>query len=84
MGGGAVLSKRNRDLFAKNSLVFNIKRPLDLIDESSIQDRPLARSKRELRLLIENRKDIYERYQDFEIMNDGDIEKACDDIWRSL
>ena len=84
MGGGAVLSKRNRDLFAKNSLVFNIKRPLDLIDESSIQDRPLARSKRELGLLIENRKDIYERYQDFEIINDGDIEKACDDIWRSL
>ena len=83
LGGGSVLNKENMNLLAKNSLIFNIKRDLELIEKEDLANRPLSRNINELRVLVENRKPIYEKYADIEV-NNVNFDDTIETIWRSI
>lgn len=83
LGGGSVLNKENMDLLIKNSLVFNIKRDLELIEKEDLAKRPLSKNINELKVLVENRKPIYEKYADIEV-NNITFDNTIETIWRSI
>ena len=84
LGAGAVLNKKNMDLLVHNSIIFNIKRDIDTIDEKSMFGRPLTRTKKELSKIIENRAKIYEKYEDYTIDSTSSINDAVELIRRSI
>ena len=84
LGAGAVLNKKNMDLLVHNSIIFNIKRDINSIDEKSLFGRPLTKTKKELELIIENRAKIYERYEDYSIDSTSSINDAVELIRRSI
>ena len=84
LGAGAVLNKKNMDLLVHNSLIFNIKRDIDSIDEKSMFGRPLTRNKKELEKIIKNRAPLYEKYQDYTIDSASSINDAVELIRRSI
>jgi len=84
LGAGAVLNKKNMDLLVHNSIIFNIKRDINTIDEKSMFGRPLTRTKKELEKIIENRAKIYEKYEDYLIDSTSSINDAVELIRRSI
>ena len=84
LGGGAVLNNENMDLLRQNSIIFNVKRDIEKISENDIKNRPLCKDKNELKNIIKNRKEIYEKYADFEVDNSGLLEDSMKRIWRCL
>ena len=67
-----------------NSIIFNIKRDINTIDEKSMFGRPLTRTKKELEKIIENRAKIYEKYEDYLIDSTSSINDAVELIRRSI
>ena len=84
LGAGAVLNKKNMDLLVPNSIVFNIKRDINTIDEKSLFGRPLTRTKKELEIIIKNRAKFYEKYEDYTIDSTSSINDAVELIRRSI
>ena len=84
LGAGAVLNEKNMKLLVNNSIIFNIKRDIDSIDEKSLFGRPLTRTKKELANIIENRKKLYEKYEDYSINSTSSINDAVEQIRRSI
>lgn len=84
LGGGAILNKENLNVIRPNSIIFNVKRDVKSINENEIKNRPLCKCKNDLLKLIENRKEIYAKYADFEIDNSGSLENSIKQIWRCL
>lgn len=78
-GGGVVLNKENIDLLKANGIVIYLKRNIDEIINDFNYNRPLAKTKEEIKKLYEERKDIYLECADFVIDND-DIESTIDKI----
>ena len=67
-----------------NSIVFNIKRDINTIDEKSLFGRPLTRTKKELENIIKNRAKFYEKYEDYTIDSTSSINDAVELIRRSI
>lgn len=84
LGGGAVLNQKNIDSLRKNSIIFNISRPLDLIKDEEIINRPLTKNKAELELIKRNRKALYKNASDYKIYNYGSKVGLAKWIWRLL
>lgn len=76
LGGGAVLSEKNRLLLRSNSRVIFIKRDFNLIDKTN---RPLYEN-HDVEQLYNERKTLYKEVSDFTVYNDGTIEECAEAI----
>lgn len=77
-GGGVIKNPANPELLSMNGTLFYIKRPIEqlLVDDK----RPLSSSTEAIAALWQERKALYERYADFVIENNADIEQAVTQI----
>lgn len=77
-GGGVIKDPLNPELLSMNGTLFYIKRPIEqlLVDDK----RPLSSSTEAIAALWQERKALYERYADFVIENNADIEQAVTQI----
>lgn len=84
-GGGIITREENMDNFKEFITVF-INRPLDMIMADIDTDgRPLLwAGKERLTNLYRERIDLYKKYNDIEIINDGTIEEAIREIVKSI
>lgn len=80
-GGGVVKKEENMDYY-KDFVVVFINRPLELIlDDIDVDSRPLLKDGKERVInLYRERIDLYNKYLDIEVINDGSIEDAAKDI----
>lgn len=81
-GGGAILRKENVTALKQNSVIFFLNRPLEDITPTS--DRPLSSDAESLRKRFEERYPVYKKTGDFEIIIDGNIEKAVNKIMECI
>lgn len=74
-GGGVIKRKKNIELFKGNSLVIFIDRPIeDIANDIDTNSRPLlVEGKSKLYNLYSERYNLYDKYCDFKIINDGTI-----------
>jgi shikimate dehydrogenase len=79
-GGGVVKNPDNMRYLSRNGLVFWIDRDPSLLFGSA--SRPLSQSKKDIQRLYEERKDLYRRYSDIRIENNGTSEEAVRKILR--
>ncbi|EOT2913318.1 shikimate kinase [Clostridium perfringens] len=84
-GGGIVKREENMGNFKEFITVF-INRPLDLIMEDiDIEGRPLLwDGKERLTNLYRDRIDLYKKYSDIEIINDGTTKEAIREIVKAI
>lgn len=84
-GGGIITREENMSNFKEFITVF-INRPLDLImDDIDTEGRPLLwAGKERLTTLYRERIDLYKKYNDIEIINDGTIEEVIREIVKSI
>lgn len=80
-GGGVVKKEENMDYY-KDFVVVFINRPLELIlDDIDVDSRPLLKDGKERIINIyRERIDLYNKYLDIEVINDGSIEDVAKDI----
>lgn len=80
-GGGVVKKEENMDYY-KDFVVVFINRPLELIlDDIDVDSRPLLKDGKERVInLYRERIDLYNKYLDIEVINDGSIEDVAKDI----
>ena len=80
-GGGVVKKKENMDYY-KDFVVVFINRPLELIlDDIDVDSRPLLKDGKERIINIyRERIELYNKYLDIEVINDGSIEDVAKDI----
>lgn len=78
-GGGIVKKNINYYYLKQNSLIVNIKRDLDKL---AIDGRPLSK-KNKIEDLYNQRKDLYEKFEDVSVEN-NDIYKCSDEIIRKF
>ena len=81
VGGGAVLSERNRFAMMQNSVIIHVERDLNNL---ATDGRPLSKSKAKLIEIYNERMPIYRDLGDFSINNDGDINSATEQIKKIL
>ena len=82
-GGGAVLDESNIKKLSVNGHIISLNRRLENIDESSIQNRPLIRCKKDLEKLILERENLYKKYADIFIEN-STVKETVERIEKSL
>ena len=75
-GGGAVTVDENNHNLRRNAIVVYVKRP---IENLASKGRPLSQ-KAGIDKLYEARKDLYERFSDTSITNDGELYDAVDKL----
>lgn len=77
-GGGIIKKEINMNLFDENSIIIFIDRPIDkILEDIDISKRPLLSNGKEvLYKLKEERYDLYNKYCDYRIINDGSLEEA--------
>ncbi|MBQ6623425.1 MAG: shikimate 5-dehydrogenase [Mogibacterium sp.] len=81
-GGGVVEFEENMRRLAYNGIIIYLDRSLELLTPT--ESRPLSPDKNKLAVLYERRKELYERYSDIRIRNDGSAEDAADEIIREI
>ena len=77
-GGGIIKKDINMKLFDENSIIVFIDRPIEnILEDIDVSKRPLLSDGKEvLYKLKEERNDLYNKYCDYRIVNDGSIEEA--------
>lgn len=77
-GGGIIKKNINMKLFDENSIIVFIDRPIEnILEDIDVSKRPLLSDGKEvLYKLKEERYDLYNKYCDYRIVNDGSIEEA--------
>ncbi|KRQ86849.1 Shikimate kinase [Caloramator mitchellensis] len=84
-GGGIVTREENMIFLKKKTIIFYIKRDLDIIiNNVRFDNRPLLKDKNNLYKLFEKRSMLYEKYCDYAIVNDASIYDAVDKIIKIL
>jgi len=83
-GGGVVLNPDNMEMLRKNGLIFFINRAIDIIaSEIEVSRRPLlAKDRKQIFRLYEQRRELYKKYSDYEIINNESMDQAIDEIVR--
>ena len=76
VGGGAVLKKENVFYLKQNGVLFYIDRNIHLLIDT---DRPLSKAKG-IEGLYNERKDVYNKIQDYKVMNNSLIEDCVKEI----
>lgn len=76
IGGGAPLREQNRNALKQNGVIVYVKRDLSLLVSD---DRPLSQ-KEGVKALYKKRKDIYEVFADFTVLNDKTVEEVTEEI----
>ena len=79
-GGGVVKREQNMRFLKENGLVLRLDRDLQLLETGN--GRPLSSGKEDLLKIYEERKDLYEKYSDFRIPNDGSEEDTVREMMR--
>lgn len=72
-GGGAVTVKENKNLLCQNGKIFWIWRDLNAL---ATQNRPLS-ANQSLESLYEKRKNLYDRFCDVQVQNNGELAKTA-------
>ena len=80
--GGGVVKKEENMAYYKDFVVVFINRPLELIlDDIDVDSRPLLKDGKERVInLYRERIDLYNKYLDIEVINDGSIEDVAKHI----
>ena len=81
-GGGAVLSEDNMRYLKMTSIIINIERNIENIETS--KNRPLVKNKKDLENIIKQRENLYKRYSDISIKNNGNIKDCIEEILKLL
>lgn len=81
-GGGAVLKRENVDALSSNGIIFFLNRPLSDIVPTS--DRPLSSNEEDLKRRFKERYPIYIKSADKEIMINGNVDDAVEEIMEGL
>lgn len=78
-GGGTIKNYRNMEALKKNGIIIFIDRPIENIAaNANLSRRPLLRDGVDrLYTLYDERYELYKRYCDFQIINDGSLEEAA-------
>jgi len=85
-GGGVVKNKENIDFLKANCVIYFINRSVDNIYDVLVnnikndKNRPLLKSKDDLMNLYNQRIDLYKKYSDYILDNNGNIENCINDI----
>ena len=81
-GGGIIKRDINIKLLNENSIIIFIDRPIEhILDDIDVSKRPLLNNGKEvLYKLKEERYDLYNKYCDFKVANDGTIEDVINKI----
>ena len=81
-GGGVIKKDINMKLFYDNSIIIFIDRPIEnILEDIDISKRPLLSDGKEvLYKLKEERYDLYNRYCNYRIINDGTVDDAINSI----
>lgn len=74
-GGGAILDEQNITALRNNSLIINLKRNTT----EPLLNRPLIKNDNDFKKLLEERKHLYKKYQDYELIN-KDINKSIKEV----
>lgn len=82
-GGGIVKREENMEYF-KDFLIIFINRPLEnIINDIDTETRPLLKDGKERLINIYNERiDLYKKYSDVEIMNDGTLEQTLGKLFK--
>ena len=80
-GGGVVVNKENHFYLCANGIIFLLNRDLEKL---ATNGRPLSSDLDALKKRYEERRDKYLDFADFEIDNNGDIEKAVKGVLERL
>lgn len=80
-GGGAVIKKENRNAIKQNGIVVYLKR--DLCELSTV-GRPLSENEGAVRLLYEERREIYESIADITVEVGGNAQKTAERVKECL
>ncbi len=81
-GGGVIKRDINMKLFNDNSIIIFIDRPIEnILEDIDVAKRPLlSKGKEVLYKLKEERYDLYNKYCDYRVINDGTIEETVNEI----
>ena len=77
-GGGVILNEENINYLRLNSIIVYIRRDIDKI--VATESRPLSSNVEDLKKRYEERKELYEKYADVIVDNNGTIEKCVEEI----
>lgn len=85
-GGGVVLNYCNIRALRENGIIIFIDRNLDdILSDVDISGRPLLKKgKGQLRILYEDRIELYKKYCDIQILNDKEIDQVVDEIIEAI
>lgn len=84
-GGGAVLNEDNMKVLNTNSTIIQLNRRLEEISDDCLTNRPLIKTKKDLENLIVDRNDLYKKYADISIENNGienTVERIVESLWK--
>ena len=77
-GGGAVKKKENIDILKKNGIVIFLDRTIEDISRENHENRPLLQNMENLWKLYDERIELYKRYSDIIIENNGTLQEVTD------
>jgi len=77
-GGGIVLNYENIRAFRQNSLIIYLQRDLKLLEIGGL--RPLSKDYQELEKMYQKRHQLYLKYCDYAVENNGEINKTVNEI----
>lgn len=80
-GGGVIKNRENMRYLSENGIIVWLDRSPDLLFASS--DRPLSSDRQAVMRLYRERRELYERYSDIRVSNDGDIRQTVSGILKA-
>ncbi|SKC81307.1 shikimate kinase [Maledivibacter halophilus] len=85
-GGGVIKFNENMELLKKSGIIIFINRKLEnIISDIETDGRPLLKDgKEKLHKLYKERIDLYKKYSDHEVLNEGSLEAVVEKIIRII
>ncbi|MBC2582010.1 shikimate kinase [Clostridium sp. DJ247] len=85
-GGGVVKNSINIEMLKTNGIIIFIDRPVEkIVEDVSIADRPLLKQgANKLYELYNERYELYKKYCNFRIVNDGEMEETLEKIMEAI
>lgn len=83
-GGGVITKKINMDILKKNGIIIFIDRSVEDILKENLLDRPLLQNIENLYNLYNDRIELYRKYSNIIIKNNGKFDDIIDEIIKKL